>query len=76
MGNLCSNCFGGNILSPFRWVYFFVTECIEEVDDLSLPGCRVWYCGISDLYLILFVNGSISVDRVDYDLDCLDDTLY
>ena len=36
MGNLCSNCFGGNNLSPFPWVYLPLTGYIGEVDNLSM----------------------------------------
>ena len=36
MSNLCSNCFGGNILTHFSWVHLHVTGFIEEVDNLNL----------------------------------------
>ena len=39
-------------------------------------GCVVWYCGIYDLYPILTVNGSTSIEWVDDDLECVDNVLH
>lgn len=60
------------IAEPF---FFQILQKVLKF-QASLPSYGVWYCGISDLYPILSVNGSTSTQRVDDDLNCLVDVLF